>query len=110
MEVTWADPVRRRDALKQELHYISKLGASMQRCSERILVIISVHMRTLLQAYETEYNQGQKAGIRLALREFADSVTAALDYTKLDTIATVGNSEVLQIGKSLRDDAKRVPK
>ena len=115
MDVTYADPVRGREALKLERHYISTLGALMQRCSERLVVILSVHMRMLLRAYDDEYSQEQKAGIRVALREFAESMSAALDYTKIDTISfgksgSNGEVDALHVGKSLREDLKRVPK
>lgn len=113
MDVTRSDPVRRREALKLEIHYISSLGSLMQRCSENLLVILSVHIRTLLQAYENEYDNGQKAGIRLALREFGAALSTALDYTKIDFMG-FGNANAsesgLSIGKSLRDDLKKVPK
>jgi len=115
MEVSWTDPVKRREALKLETHYIRELGVLMRRSSERLLVILSVHMRVLLQAYENEYNQTQKAGIRVAMREFSESVSAALDYTKIDLVSfgssgANGNNVALQIGKCLRDDVKKVPK
>lgn len=98
-----------------EMHYISKLGALMQCCSGRLLVILSLHMRTLLHAYENEYDSAQKAGIRLAMREFADALSAALDYTKADSVgfgsaSANGDNAFLQIGKRMRDDVKKVPK
>lgn len=115
MDVAYSDPVRRREALKLERHYISILGGLMQRCSERLVVILSAHLRMLLRAYDNEYNQVQKVGIRVALREFAESTSAALEYTRIDSIGfgVSGNSDeddTLRAGKSLREDLKRVPK
>jgi hypothetical protein len=116
MDVTWSDPVRRREALNLERHYIQRLGALMQRCSEKLLVILSIHLRTLVQAYDNDYDHGRKAGIHLALTEFTKCMSAALDYTKLDSVrfgdisANVDDTVVLQIGKSLREELKKAPK
>ena len=115
MDVSWSDPVRRREVLNLERHFITKLRVLMQRCSEKLLFILSVHLRKLLRAFDNEYDHGRKAGIRLALTGFAICLSTALDYAKLDTVrfgatSPIDGSVVEQICKSLRDELKKVPK
>lgn len=115
MDMTFLDPETRKKALELEIFYIGKLASLMQRCSEKLLVILSVHLRALLQAYENEYDQAQKGGIRLVLKAFGESLSAALDYTRIDSarFEKTGESDedgvVVQIGKRLREELRKVP-
>ena len=107
MEITYSDPVRRREEQKLEMHYIGKLKGLMQRCSEKLLLVISVHVRALRHAYENEYDRSRKAGFRFTLKDSCDSVSAALDYTKIDfTGMEFGSDDANKIGKLLRDFCK----
>lgn len=110
MDVTYTDPVHRHAALKLEMHYVRKLEGLMKRCSEKLLIVLLLHVRAVRQAFESEYERSQKAVLRFSLKECYDFVSAALDYTKIDSPgmkfgsgdAKSGNV-VLQLGKQLRD-------
>jgi hypothetical protein len=85
MDVTWSDPVARQQKLLLEKQYLSKLGKLMQRCSESLLVILSMHLRTLLLVRDKEYDLERIAALRFALVDLYESVTTALDYTKIES-------------------------
>lgn len=107
MEITYSDPVRRREEQKLEMHYIGKLKGQMQRCSEKLLLVINVHVRALRHSYENEHDRSRKAGFRFTLKDSCDSVSVALDYTKIDfTGMEFGSDEANKIGKLLRDVCK----
>ena len=80
----------------------------MQRCTEKLLVVLSIHLRMLRTAVLKEYDHGRKAAARFALTEFLQCMSAALDYTKLDVIPIIkGADRVLRIGKNLRDELEK---
>lgn len=116
MDLTWADPAKRRLGLKLEMFYLGKLGELMQRCTEKLLVILLVHFRALLQAEQNVDYPATREGIRMDLKIFADAVSAALDYTKIDTLRVGGANGnnagacSLRIGQQLRDEMKKLPK
>jgi hypothetical protein len=89
------------------MYYIGKLKALMQRCSEKLLLVISVHVQALRHAYEKEHERSRKSGLLFTLKESCDSVSAALDYTKIDyTSIEFGIDDANNIGKILRDFCK----
>jgi hypothetical protein len=86
MDVTWSDPVASQQKLLLEKQYLSKLGKLMQRCSESLLAILSMHLRTLLWVHDKEYDHERIAVLRFALVDFYESVSTALDYTKIESM------------------------
>lgn len=107
MEITYNDPVRRREEQKLEMYYIGKLKGLMQRCSEKLFLVISAHVQALRHAYENEYERSRKSGLLFTLKESCDSVSVALDYTKIDFIGMEsGSDDANKIRKLLRDFCK----
>jgi hypothetical protein len=86
MDVTWSDPVARQQKLLLEKQYLSQMGKLMQRCSESLLVILSVHLRTLLWVRDKEYDHERIAVLHVALFDLYESVSTALDYTRIESV------------------------
>jgi hypothetical protein len=86
MDITWSDPVARKQKQLLEKQYLTKLGKLMQRCSENLLVILSMHLRTLLRLRKNENEKERNFGLHFTLVDFSESVLAALDYTRIESM------------------------
>lgn len=73
---------------KQELekHYLSKVGGLMGRCSEKLLEMLLLHLRMLVQARDDGRDYEQNVPLESVLKGFCESLSTALDYTKIEVL------------------------